>query len=112
MCHGSYDYRLEEIPVPAVKGGEVLVHILAAGICAGDVKCFTGAPLFWGDEYRQGYCQPPVTPGHEFVGEVVALPADTVRGVLRKIWLKAEKKDNVAGLKTDSVCHGRSFLRL
>ena len=73
MCYGPYDYRLEEIPVPAVKGGEVLVHILAAGICASDVKCFTGAPLFWGDEHRQGYCQPPVTPGHEFVGEVVAL---------------------------------------
>jgi Zn-dependent alcohol dehydrogenase len=28
-------------------------------------------PLFWGDEYRKGYCQPPVTPGHEFVGEKV-----------------------------------------
>ncbi|HUV88845.1 MAG TPA: alcohol dehydrogenase catalytic domain-containing protein, partial [Anaerolineae bacterium] len=51
----------------------VLVRILGAGICAGDVKCFSGAPLFWGDEYRQGYCQPPVTPGHEFVGEVIAL---------------------------------------
>jgi threonine dehydrogenase-like Zn-dependent dehydrogenase len=51
----------------------VLVRVLGAGICAGDVKCFAGAPLFWGDEYRQGYCQPPITPGHEFVGEVVKL---------------------------------------
>lgn len=73
MCYGPRDYRLEEIPVPNVQPGEVLVRILGAGICAGDVKCFAGAPLFWGDEYRQGYCQPPVTPGHEFVGEVVAL---------------------------------------
>ena len=53
--------------------GEVLVRVLGAGICAGDAKCFSGAPLFWGDDYRQGYCQPPITPGHEFVGEVVAL---------------------------------------
>ena len=73
MCYGPYDYRLEEIPVPRVQPGEVLVRVLGAGICAGDVKCFAGAPLFWGDDVRQGYCQPPVTPGHEFVGEVVAL---------------------------------------
>jgi threonine dehydrogenase-like Zn-dependent dehydrogenase len=73
MCYGPEDYRLEEISVPQAGPGEVLVRILGAGICAGDVKCFQGAPLFWGDEYRAGYCQPPITPGHEFVGEVVAL---------------------------------------
>jgi len=73
MCYGPYDYRLEEIPVPRVQPGEVLVRVLGAGICAGDVKCYSGAPLFWGDGVRQGYCQPPVTPGHEFVGEVIAL---------------------------------------
>lgn len=73
MCYGPQDYRLEEIPVPIVGPGEVLVRVLAAGICAGDTKCFGGAPLFWGDADREGYCQPPITPGHEFVGEVVAL---------------------------------------
>jgi len=75
-CYGPHDYRMRELPMPQVGPGEVLVRILAAGICAGDVKCYTGAPLFWGDEYRAGYCQPPVTPGHEFVGEVVALGPD------------------------------------
>jgi len=73
VCYGPEDYRLEEIPVPEAGPGEVLVRVLGAGICAGDAKCFSGAPLFWGDAYRQAYCQPPVTPGHEFVGEVVAL---------------------------------------
>jgi erythritol/L-threitol dehydrogenase len=73
ICHGPEDYRLEEIPVPRVDPGEVLVRVQGAGICAGDSKCFYGAPLFWGDEHRTGYCQPPITPGHEFVGEVVAL---------------------------------------
>ena len=75
ICHGPEDYRLEEIPVPQVQPGEVLARVLGAGICAGDSKCFQGAPLFWGDEQRAGYCQPPITPGHEFVGEVVALGA-------------------------------------
>jgi threonine dehydrogenase-like Zn-dependent dehydrogenase len=75
VCHGRHDYRLEEWPVPVPGPEEVVVRVKAAGICAGDVKCYLGAPLFWGDDYRQGYCQPPVIPGHEFVGEVVALGA-------------------------------------
>jgi threonine dehydrogenase-like Zn-dependent dehydrogenase len=73
VCHGPQDYRLEEVEVPAVGPGEVLVRVLGAGICAGDAKCFGGAALFWGDEHQGGYCQPPVIPGHEFVGRVVAL---------------------------------------
>ena len=73
MCHGPEDYRLEERRVPQPGPGEVLVRVRSTGICASDIKCYTGAPLFWGDAHRPGYCQAPVTPGHEFVGEVVAL---------------------------------------
>jgi threonine dehydrogenase-like Zn-dependent dehydrogenase len=73
ICHAPEDYRLEEIPVPEVGPGEVLVKVASAGICASDLKCYLGAPLFWGDAKRPGYCQPPITPGHEFVGRVVAL---------------------------------------
>lgn len=73
VCRGPRDYRLEEVPVPTVGPGEVLVRVLGVGICASDLKCYTGAPLFWGDGGSEGYCQPPVIPGHEFVGEVVAL---------------------------------------
>jgi threonine dehydrogenase-like Zn-dependent dehydrogenase len=73
VCHGPQDYRLEEVAVPQVGPGEVLVRVLGAGICAGDAKCYGGAALFWGDEHQAGYCQPPVIPGHEFVGRVVAL---------------------------------------
>jgi threonine dehydrogenase-like Zn-dependent dehydrogenase len=73
VCHGPQDYRFEELAVPAPSSGEVLVRVLSVGICASDLKCYQGAPFFWGDDRREGYCQPPVTPGHEFVGEVVAL---------------------------------------
>lgn len=75
MCHGPEDYRLEERPVPKPGPGEVLIRVRSTGICASDIKCYSGAPLFWGDAQRAGYCQAPVTPGHEFVGEVVALGA-------------------------------------
>lgn len=73
VCHGPEDYRLEERPTPQPGPGEVLIRIRSAGICASDLKCYSGAPLFWGDADRTGYCQPPVTAGHEFIGEVVAL---------------------------------------
>lgn len=73
VCCGPEDYQLQELPVPQVGPGEVLVKVEAAGICASDVKCYTGAPMFWGDETRKGYCQAPITAGHEFIGTVVAL---------------------------------------
>lgn len=73
VCRGPRDYRLEEWRVPQPKPGEVVVRVKSVGICASDLKCYLGAPLFWGDAHREGYCQPPVIPGHEFVGEVVAL---------------------------------------
>jgi erythritol/L-threitol dehydrogenase len=73
ICHGPEDYRLEERPVPKPEAGEVIIRVQSTGICASDIKCYSGAALFWGDETRTGYCQAPVTPGHEFVGEVVAL---------------------------------------
>jgi len=73
VCHGPQDYRLEEWTVPLPGSGEVVVRVNGVGICASDLKCYQGAAMFWGDEHRQGYCQPPVIAGHEFVGEVVAL---------------------------------------
>jgi erythritol/L-threitol dehydrogenase len=79
VCHGPRDYRLEIRPVPRPGPGEVLVRVKRVGICASDLKCYQGAPLFWGDATRQGYCQPPVIPGHEFVGEVVALGEDAAQ---------------------------------
>lgn len=70
--YAPQDYRLEEVPVPKIGPGEVLIRVLAAGVCAGDVKTFYGARV-WGTEELAPYIEAPVTPGHEFVGEVVAL---------------------------------------
>jgi threonine dehydrogenase-like Zn-dependent dehydrogenase len=73
VCYGAYDYRLETVPVPSPGPAEVLVKVSDCGICASDIKCFTGAPLFWGDAHRPPYVDGPVIPGHEFTGVVVAL---------------------------------------
>jgi erythritol/L-threitol dehydrogenase len=73
VCYGPQDYRLEEHPVPFPGPGEVIGRVRSAGICASDLKCYLGAQVFWGDETREGYCEAPIIPGHEFVAEVVAL---------------------------------------
>lgn len=73
VTYGPQDYRLEELPVPQAGPGEVIIKVDHAGVCASDVKCYFGASHFWGDESRVGYCQPPITAGHEFAGEVVQL---------------------------------------
>ncbi len=95
VCHGPHDYRLQEWPTPTPGPGEVLLRVASAGICASDLKCYHGAPLFWGDGGRKGYCQPPVIAGHEFVGEVVALGEGAGREVR-------------AGRSATSPCRSRS----
>jgi threonine dehydrogenase-like Zn-dependent dehydrogenase len=73
VCHGPEDYRYEEWRTPEPGPGEVVLKVDTVGICASDLKCFLGAPLFWGTGDKPGYCQAPVIPGHEFVGRVAAL---------------------------------------
>ncbi len=73
VCHGPGDYRLEKVPVPHPGPGEVLTQVEAVGICAGDAKCRHGAAMFWGDADQPRWVKPPVIPGHEFIGRVVAL---------------------------------------
>jgi len=72
VCYNPGDYRLEKVPVPVPGPDEVLTKVEACGICMGDVKTFRGAPSFWGDATQPRYVKPPMIPGHEFIGRVVA----------------------------------------
>jgi threonine dehydrogenase-like Zn-dependent dehydrogenase len=71
VCHAPYDYRVEELPRPTPAPGELLVKVGSAGICASDMKCFTGGELFW--KTTGWHCNAPVVPGHEFAGVAVEL---------------------------------------
>lgn len=73
ICYGPHDYRYEEKAVPTINEDEILVKVLACGICAGDVKSFQGAAMFWGGGVLPPWNQAPVTPGHEFIGEIIAI---------------------------------------
>lgn len=73
MCCGPKDYRYEQIPVPKVGEDDILVKVEACGICAGDIKSWRGAAMFWGDEIQPQWNDPPCVAGHEFIGRVVAI---------------------------------------
>lgn len=72
VVHGPEDYRLEQLDVPIPGPGEMLMRVEAVGVCASDLKCYHGAAKFWGDEHRPAWAEAGRTPGHEFVGIIVA----------------------------------------
>jgi len=58
---------LEEVPEPRIGINDVLVRVHCTGICGTDVHIYQ-----W-DEWAQKTIPVPMTIGHEFVGEVVAV---------------------------------------
>lgn len=59
--------ELRRVPVPTVHAGEVLIKIHKTAICGTDVHIFN-----W-DPWAQLHIKPPMTIGHEYVGEIAAL---------------------------------------
>ncbi|HXM95194.1 MAG TPA: alcohol dehydrogenase catalytic domain-containing protein [Candidatus Dormibacteraeota bacterium] len=54
--------RVEEVPVPEVGVGEVLIKVAACGVCGTDIK-----------KIFHGYVAPPQIFGHELAGTIVAV---------------------------------------
>jgi L-iditol 2-dehydrogenase len=59
VYYSNSDVRIEERPLPLIADGEILVRMMASGICGTDV-------MQW---YRQQ--KPPRVLGHEMAGEIV-----------------------------------------
>ncbi len=62
--------EMQEVPIPAIKANEVLIHVHKRAICGTDLHIYK-----W-DEWSQNRIKPPVTTGHEFYGEIVATGTD------------------------------------
>ena len=60
--------ELRQVPVPQPKAGEVLIKIHKTAICGTDVHIFNWDP--WAAEHIK---HPPMTIGHEYVGEIAVL---------------------------------------
>ena len=68
VYHGPNDLRVEEVPVPAIGDGELLIKVSSASICGTDLRIFHGSHRMF----------PPGTvriPGHEVVGVISELGA-------------------------------------
>ncbi len=80
LMYAPGDFRLEKVPVPEIGDGEILIRVIGAGICAGDVKTLHGGIRIWGTSEKDRYIEAPCIGGHEFYGEVTAI-GDGVEGV-------------------------------
>ena len=58
--------EVQEVPVPVFGRTDVLVRVKVASICGTDLHIYN-----W-DRWAQNRIKPPLIPGHEFCGEVVA----------------------------------------
>ena len=58
--------EVREVKIPVFAANEVLVKVSVASICGTDLHIYE-----W-DRWAQGRIHPPLIPGHEFCGEVVA----------------------------------------
>src|SRR5664280_1749295 len=62
VYHGVNDVRLEDVPVPEIGRGEVLIRVHACGICGTDLK-----------KIATGSHSAPRIFGHETAGTIVAV---------------------------------------
>ena len=67
--HSEPGLWLEDVPVPVIGPGDVLVRVLRTGICGTDLHIRS-----W-DSWAQSAVTTPVVLGHEFAGEVVEIGA-------------------------------------
>ena len=73
MFYGAGDVRMEEIAVPKVAPGEVLIRVRAALTCGSDLKAYRqGHPVLLGDNY-------PAPFGHEVSGTIAEVGSGVQR---------------------------------
>jgi threonine 3-dehydrogenase len=75
--------EIREVKIPSYGRNDVLVKVKAASICGTDLHIYE-----W-DRWAQGRIHPPLIPGHEFCGEVVAF-GDEVTSVKEGDFVSAE----------------------
>ncbi len=69
VYHGPNDIRYEEVPYPELGPGDLIIKVLSANICGTDLRILHGGHR----HYPEGTVR---IPGHEVVGEIVAVGKD------------------------------------
>lgn len=75
--HARGDLRLDDVPEPRAKAGEVVVRVHTCGICGSDLHEYLHGPIYVprGPHPLTGMA-PPLTLGHEFSGRIVEVGAE------------------------------------
>ncbi len=81
--HAKPGIEIRDVAVPKIGLTDVLVKVKVASICGTDLHIYN-----W-DRWAQGRIHPPLIPGHEFCGEVVAY-GDEVTSVQEGDFVSAE----------------------
>jgi (R,R)-butanediol dehydrogenase/meso-butanediol dehydrogenase/diacetyl reductase len=73
--HGRGDIRIDRVPIPTAGPGEVLLRVTWCGICGTDLEEYRDGPVVIPVDRPNLLTgqRAPITLGHEFAGEVVAL---------------------------------------
>jgi (R,R)-butanediol dehydrogenase/meso-butanediol dehydrogenase/diacetyl reductase len=73
VYYGAGDIRFEEVPAPRPAAGELLLEVLAVGICGTDASQFAHGPSIFPVDRRHPHSGHlgPLVPGHEVAGRVV-----------------------------------------
>lgn len=69
VFYGKHDLRIEEAAMPAVAENEVLIKVMACGVCGTDVHIYEG-------DKGAAEVTPPTILGHEFAGVVEQVGAN------------------------------------
>jgi len=64
-----YKIEMKEVPVPELEADEVLVEVLACGICTTDIELYDGSQPY----LHNGISAFPIIMGHEWCGKVAAM---------------------------------------
>lgn len=80
VTHGMNDVRIDEVETPLPQKDEVIVKVLIAGICGGDIRIFKGT---------FPYLNYPIINGHEFCG-IINNVGEDVKGISKGDYVTAE----------------------
>lgn len=71
VIKNKHQARLEELPLPEMRPGDILIQVDYTGVCQTDLEVYDGSLGC----YRQGIAKYPIVPGHEFSGTIVQIGA-------------------------------------
>ena len=67
VVSGAQSFAVKQVERPVRKSKEALIRVLAGGICGTDIEILDGTMAY----FTGGLASYPITPGHEWVGEIV-----------------------------------------